>query len=166
MEIIRRKERQDGEKKTMWRRAREHGGGKKRRVGGIPKLLVICLAVCLNAGCVKRPAQTDKLRDISFTVIEHEAVPDELNALIEKKETSPFQLTYADQGSLYIAEGYGTQLTTGYSVEVNDLYETEDAVFIHTTLLGPEAGEDIKEISTFPYVVVKLEYIDKNVIFD
>ena len=52
--------------------------------------------------------------------------------------------------------------TTGYSVEVNDLYETEDAVFIHTTLLGPEAGEDIKEISTFPYVVVKLEYIDKN----
>ena len=56
--------------------------------------------------------------------------------------------------------------TTGYSVEVNDLYETEDAVFIHTTLLGPEAGEDIKEISTFPYVVVKLEYIDKNVIFD
>ena len=31
---------------------------------------------------------------------------------------------------------------------------------------GPEAGEEIKEISTFPYVVVKLEYIDKNVIFD
>lgn len=135
-------------------------------MGEIAAVLVICLAVCLTAGCVKGPVRTDKLRDLSFTVIDHDAVPDELNAMIEEKEASPFQLTYADQGSLYIVEGYGAQLTTGYSVEVNDLYETEDAVFIHTTLLGPEAGEEIKEISTFPYVVVKLEYIDKNVIFD
>ena len=49
---------------------------------------------------------------------------------------------------------------------VKELYETEDAVRIRTNLLGPEKGEDIKEIATFPYVVVQLEYIDKDVLFD
>ena len=132
------------------------------------KRVFICcvIAAVFLAGCVVKHEDTQKLRDLDFTVLNPEDAPRELQEMISEEERHPFCLTYADQGSLYIAEGYGTQLTTGYSVEVNDLYETEDAVFIHTTLLGPEAGEDIKEISTFPYVVVKLEYIDKNVIFD
>ena len=51
-------------------------------------------------------------------------------------------------------------------MEVRELYETEDAVRIRTNLLGPEKGEETKEITTFPYVVVQLEYIEKDVIFD
>lgn len=165
MKVRREKERRDREWEIRWRRAEAQRRRKKQQAGGAA-LLLICVAAILTSGCVKGPAQKEKLRDLSFAVVDHDAVPDELNTLIEEKKSSPFQLTYTDQASMYIAEGYGAQLTTGYSVEVNELYETEDAVFIHTTLLGPEAGEEIKEISTFPYVVVKLEYIDKNVIFD
>ena len=51
-------------------------------------------------------------------------------------------------------------------MEVKELYETEDTVRIRTNLLGPGKEEDIKEIATFPYVVVQLEYIDKDVLFD
>ena len=57
-------------------------------------------------------------------------------------------------------------MKTGYSVEVTELYETENAIFIHTNLLGPGKEEETKEITTFPYVVVKLKLIDKNVVFD
>ena len=46
------------------------------------------------------------------------------------------------------------------------MYEAEDEIRIHTSLLGPEKGEEIKEITTFPYVVVQLGAIDKNVIFE
>ena len=93
-------------------------------------------------------------------------VPAEFKTVIEEKKAEPFKLTYADQGILYIAEGYGTQPTTGYSVEVEELYETEDAVHIHTNLMGPEKGEETKEIATFPYVVVQLDDIKKDVLFD
>ena len=86
--------------------------------------------------------------------------------MIEEEKEHPFRMVYADQGQLYIAEGYGGQPTTGYSVAVRELYETENTVCIHTNLMGPEKGEDIREIATFPYVVVQLEYIDKEVIFD
>ena len=126
----------------------------------------LCVFACLLAGCVTRPQKTQKIRDLEFTVLDKDAAPEELKLLIEENKAASFRLTYADQGALYIAEGYGAQLTTGYSVEVSGLYETEDAVYIHTNLLGPEKGEETKEITTFPYVVVQLEDVGKNVIFD
>lgn len=125
-----------------------------------------CLAAVLLSGCVTRSGTQEKLRNLEFTVLDKEDVPQEMKQMIEEEKAEPFRLTYTDQGSLYIAEGYGAQLTTGYSVEVTGLYETEDEIRIHTSLLGPEKGEEIKEITTFPYVVVQLGAIDKNVIFE
>ena len=148
---------------------RENAAGKLqvKQFGRIcASLCAVCVFACLLAGCVTRLQKTQKIRDLEFTVLDKDAAPEELKLLIEKNKTTPFRLTYADQGFLYIAEGYGAQLTTGYSVEVNGLYETEDAVYIHTNLLGPEKGEETKEITTFPYVVIQLEDVGKNVIFD
>ncbi len=125
-----------------------------------------CLATALLSGCVTHSGTQEKLRDLEFTVLDKEDVPQEMKQMIEEEKAEPFRLTYTDQGSLYIAEGYGAQLTTGYSVEVTGMYEAEDEIRIHTSLLGPEKGEEIKEITTFPYVVVQLGAIDKNVIFE
>lgn len=130
------------------------------------RCLVICLFLFTLTGCVSEPVKTEKLRDLEFTVLDKLSVPDEFQALIEEKKEKPFRLTYADAEELYIAEGYGAQLKTGYSVEVTELYETENTIFIHTNLLGPGKEEETKEITTFPYVVVKLKLIDKNVEFD
>ena len=74
--------------------------------------------------------------------------------------------SYADQGELYLAVGYGTRPTSGYSIKVKALYETENAVYIQTELLGPSKEEKITEKQTYPYVVVKMEWIDKNIIFE
>ena len=149
------------------KRRENTGPGQRRRhrlflAGGI----VLCAALCMLPGCVTRGQNTQKLRELEFTVLDKYAVPEEFKLLIDENKTEPFKLTYADQGQLYIAEGYGEQPTTGYSVEVTDLYETEDAVCIHTNLLGPEKGEETKEIATFPYVVIQLGYIEKDVLFD
>lgn len=128
--------------------------------------LVWFLLLLLLTGCVSRVQKTEKLRDLEFTVLDKQDIPDEFGEAIEKNKSTPFCLTYADQGILYIAQGYGAQPKTGYSVVVTELYETEEAVYFHTNLLGPEKGEETKEITTFPYVVVKLESIEKPVIFD
>lgn len=125
-----------------------------------------CLMALMLSGCVSRPQKTEKLKDLKFTVMDKEKVPDELKAAILENRDMPFKLTYADQGYLYIAEGYGPQQKSGYSVEVTGLYETENAVYIHTNLLGSEKGEKTQDVVTYPYVVVKLEFIDKNVVFD
>ena len=128
--------------------------------------ILTLLIAGLAAGCVSRYDEEQKLRDLDFTVVDREDEPEELSTMIEGEKGHPFQMLYADQGQLYLAEGYGEQPTTGYSVAVRELYETENTIHIRTNLLGPEKGEDIKEITTFPYVVVQLGYIDKDVLFD
>ena len=58
------------------------------------------------------------------------------------------------------------QSTGGYSISVEELYETADAVYIHTGLIGPAKGELVAEAESFPYIVVKVEYTDKRVVFE
>ena len=124
------------------------------------------LLLLVLTGCISRPQKIPKLRDLDFTVLNKEDVPEELEEQIIQEQHIPFRLTYTDQGKLYIAEGYGAQLKTGYSVEVKEVYETENAVYFHTNLLGPEKGEETKDITTFPYVVIMLDAVDKTVVFD
>lgn len=131
----------------------------------IPTILCVIL-LSLMTGCSAEKLRTEKLRDIEFTVVDEENIPEELEEMIEEKDEKPFKLTYADNGALYIAVGYGEQPTSGYSIEVQELYETENAIYIHTNLIGPAKDEKIVEQKTYPYLVVKLEFIDKNVVFE
>lgn len=127
-------------------------------------VLGICL-LCLAGGCSVKKTRTEKIRDVEFTVLEEEEIPEEFREMIEQQKSTPFKMTYAEKGFLYIAEGYGIQKTSGYSVEVKECYETENAVYIHTSLLGPPKEEEKADAPTYPYVTVKMEFIDKNVVF-
>ena len=128
---------------------------------------ILCMILLsLMAGCSAEKLRTEKLRDIEFTVVDEDNIPEELGEMIEDKQKAPMKLTYADNGSLYVAVGYGAQPTSGYSIEVKELYETENAIYIHTNLIGPAKDEKIVEKKTYLYLVVKLEFIDKNVVFE
>ena len=57
-------------------------------------------------------------------------------------------MTYSDEEKLYIVTGYGPQETGGYSIQVKELYLTENAIVFDTELSGPEKGETVtKETS-------------------
>ena len=99
------------------------------------------------------------------SAIEEEDIPQSLREMIKGGEKKPFRITYSDQGFLYIAQGYEVQPTTGYSVEVKELYETETAVCIKTTLIGPKKGEEKEKAETYPYIVVQTEDVKKDVLF-
>lgn len=127
-------------------------------------ILSICILITL-CGCSAKELATEKIRDIDFTVVKEEDIPEELMTQIKEKETTPLKLTFADQGALYIAEGYGEQPTSGYSIEVKECFETKNAIYLHTNLLGPAKEERIVEKATYPYIVIKMEFVDKNVVF-
>ncbi|MGN1167723.1 MAG: protease complex subunit PrcB family protein [Lachnospiraceae bacterium] len=126
----------------------------------------ILLIAILASGCTIRKEDTEKLRDIDFTVVESEDVPEELRDIIQEKQENETKLFYADEGYLYVVRGYGKQDTSGYSVEVRDCYETENTICVETKLLGPPKGEEIVEKPTYPCVVIKMEYSEKDVVFN
>ncbi|MCM1174953.1 MAG: protease complex subunit PrcB family protein [Blautia sp.] len=129
-------------------------------------ILLVCLLCAGVMACGVKQDPMEKVKDLEFTVIAEDKLPDELLAMIEEKKASPFKMTFQDQGFLYICVGYGQQETAGYSISVNELYETGNAVYIDTNLIGPGPEEKGKPTQTCPYIVVKTENVDKSVVFD
>ena len=89
--------------------------------------------------------------------------------VIEEKKDTSFKMTYQDNGFMYICVGYGEQVSGGYSIAVNALYLTENAIYADTTLLGPDPSDPAagkKNSVSCPYIVLKTEFIDKPVVFD
>lgn len=128
---------------------------------------MLALTMCLaSGGCAFTTTKTDKIKDISFTVQKEVDIPEELLQEIEKRKGEGFKLTFTEGGYTYIANGYGKQQTNGYSIQVKELYLTENAVCFKTELYGPRDGEGVSRTETFPYIVVKLEAIDLPVVFE
>ena len=130
--------------------------------------MLLCAAVLLT-GCGEAADPMEKIKDLEFTVLAEDNIPEELKAVIEEKKANAFKVTYQDNGFLYICVGYGEQVSGGYSITVNNLYLTENAIYADTSLLGPDPaqGGDVKKTSpSYPYVVIKTEFVDKPVVFD
>lgn len=128
--------------------------------------VVILLIILVLSGCAMMSDERIKLRDLDFTVLSEEKIPEELKTIIEEKKAEPFKLTYSDNEYLYISIGYGEQSTGGYSIAVNELYLTDNAVYVNTNLLGPEASEKNNATPSYPVIVIKTEYLDETVIFE
>ena len=144
------------------------GKGNKRKIliAGIAGVALLFILLCLVNVLNESHSDEVKLRDLDFTILEEELVPAELAALIEGYKADAFKMTYSDGDSenLYICVGYGRQETGGYSITVDDLYLTEEAVYVQTTLLGPDVFEKGNKTPSYPYIVIKTEYLDQPVI--
>ena len=121
------------------------------------------LGMMFAAACGK---QEKDWKDLEFTVVEEGRLPEELRKLVEEKKEEPFKMTYADGGYLYLCVGYGRQQTGGYSITVNRLGATEHTVCLDTNLLGPTQAELQNASPSFPWLVVKIPFVDKTVVFE
>lgn len=126
---------------------------------------LLCMGIfCGLCGCSLMSTEEVKLRDLDFTILGEEMVPAELATMIEERKADAFKMTYSDNQNLYICVGYGQQETGGYSITVDELYLTEEAIYVQTTLLGPDVSEKGNKTPSYPYIVIKTEYLDQPVI--
>lgn len=116
-------------------------------------------------GCGIEKTDEGKVSDLAYEIAEEDALPQELKAKIEEKKASDFKLTYESDKFLYIVRGYGEQETGGYSIQVPECYLTKNAVVFKTNLIGPSKEEARNEAPSYPYIVIKTENLDKNVVF-
>lgn len=134
---------------------------KKKRV----MFLLLVALLGFLAGCAQGVVKPEKIKDLEYTVQKEGELPEELLAKIKEKQKDPFRMTYATDGYLYIAKGYGTQGTSGYSIRVTELYEAAEGVVIYTELIGPGKEEPVLQVETYPYIVVKLKDMSLDVLF-
>jgi hypothetical protein len=129
-------------------------------------LLTIMIMAIGLAGCKTEDTDVKKIKDLEFTVVEDADLPGELKEIIDEKKEEPFKLSYSNKDSLYIVVGFGKQNSGGYSIAVDELYLTSNAVYIDTNLIGPSQADMVTQGVTYPYVVVKLELREERVVFE
>ena len=83
---------------------------------------------------------------------------------VEQKKKNVFQMTYQVGDIRYLMKGYGEQLTGGYSIQVEEVSESENAVFCKTRLIGPEKADAGSEPS-YPCIVLKIRETEKPIEF-
>ena len=129
-------------------------------------LVIVSIMAAMLSACGGETEKEEDRNNLEFTVVSEDRLPDELKEILDQKKESAFKLTYADEGYLYICVGYGKQESGGYSVTVNELYETDNAIYVNTNLLGPNAGSSPGTSPSYPYIVLKIEFRDKTVVFE
>lgn len=123
-------------------------------------IFVLCLfMVFIFTACSDevKEESNDKIKDLEFTVVDDQDIPDVIKQKIEENKMEPFKFSFSDGQYLYIVVGYGEQPTGGYSIQVKEVYESEDYVVILTELLGPSKEDTVTMSLSYPFIVVKTE---------
>lgn len=128
-------------------------------------VIAICLITLILSACKTEKVDVKKLKDVDFTVVEEADIPEELLKLINEKKTESFKMTFTSEDAFYIVVGYGAKPTGGFSIAINDVYLTKNAIYFDTDLIGPEEGESVTQATTYPFVVAKLPKMDMRVLF-
>lgn len=128
-------------------------------------IVIACGFVFWACGSDSRPEKTG---DVSYTVVPDDEVPEELMKLIDERKESEFRLSFSEGENLYLVVGYGRQETGGYSIQIRDLYLAGDVLYMDTELLGPlpEETADAKDSTAAPWLVVKMQQMDKTIYFE
>ncbi len=130
-------------------------------------LIIIIIAICLvTTACGRGGTKGTAVSDVDYTVVDKAAIPGELAATIDARKESDFEISACIDGYTYIVKGYGKQPTGGYSIRVDRLQTDGTDMTFATTLIGPSAGEAVNKLATYPYIVIKTETTDNNILFE
>lgn len=127
-------------------------------------LPIIISVVLLLGGCGGIGKKETKIRDLEFVVLSESAIPESLLGMLQEMKGESFQYVYSDREYLYICVGYGAQKHSGYSIAVDALYLTDKAIHAETTLIGPEKEKLKRNVPSYPYIVLKTDYLEQTVI--
>ena len=121
-------------------------------------LTIVIIAMCLvTAACGRADTKSSNVSDVDYTV---------LAATIDARKESDFEISACIDGYTYIVKGYGKQPTGGYSIRVDRLQTNGTDMTMASTLIGPSAGEAVNKLATYPYIVIKTEATDNNILFE
>lgn len=86
-------------------------------------LLIAVITAFLFSGCRFVRIEEEERKPVAYTVVEKSDIPEELSRIMEEKKEKEFQLSYETGEDLYLAKGYGRQMSGGYSIQVEELGE-------------------------------------------
>ena len=127
-------------------------------------LLAALVLAAVLSGCGIIRIEEEERKPVDYTVVERQDIPAALDEIMNEKKEKEFQLSYETGEALYLAKGYGQQMSGGYSIQVEELGASSNGLFFVTRLIGPK---DLNEagVPSYPCIVIKTEPQKKPVVF-
>lgn len=127
-------------------------------------LLAALVLAAVLSGCGLIRIEEEERKPVDYTVVECQDIPAALDEIMNEKKEKEFQLSYETGEALYLAKGYGRQMSGGYSIQVEELGASSNGLFFVTRLIGPK---DLNEagVPSYPCIVIKTEPQKKPVVF-
>lgn len=117
-------------------------------------------------GCnFKIVPEEQERKEVEFVIISEECIPEAIQTIIASRKEEEIKLTYTDGKDRYLIIGYGKQDSGGYSICIKELYATENALYVDTSLLGPKQESKEKEIASYPVIVLQISEKGLPVVF-
>ena len=127
-------------------------------------LLAALVLAAVLSGCGLIRIEEEERKPVDYTVVERQDIPAALDEIMNEKKEKEFQMSYETGEALYLAKGYGRQMSGGYSIQVEELGASSNGLFFVTRLIGPK---DLNEagVPSYPCIVIKTEPQKKPVVF-
>lgn len=127
-------------------------------------LLAALVLAAVLSGCGLIRIEEEERKPVDYTVVERQDIPAALDEIMNEKKEKEFRLSYETGEALYLAKGYGRQMSGGYSIQVEELGASSNGLFFVTRLIGPK---DLNEagVPSYPCIVIKTEPQKKPVVF-
>lgn len=126
-------------------------------------ICIISILILGVTGCQKQKNESER-ENVQYAVCGQSVLPKELKQIIEEEKTEVCHFTYSTQDYTYYVIGYGKQKGKGYRIKVKSFEMDESHVYLDTTLIGV-TKEHQKEGTSYPYLVLKSQYYEKDAVF-
>lgn len=73
------------------------------------RMVIIFLLIPVLTGCRIVDVSEGEVKEVEYTVLGNEDLPEEVRKLLEEQGQEPFALAYESGGFLYLMKGYGRQ---------------------------------------------------------
>jgi len=134
---------------------------------GILCFLVAALLLSLF-GCQGQEQQErtyGSMTDLTYEIVSGSDVPHKVNEKIFKEKEKGFGFTYRDGDVMYVAFGFGKKTTGGFSIQMVAAKENEMEILIEAKLVSPGPEEVVSTLPSHPYMILKMENVEKDVQF-
>lgn len=127
-------------------------------------ILILGIILCvIQTGCIKKDEQGQKQK-VVYVVCRRSVIPVQLGKLIDEQKNEAFHFIYTTGDFTYYVIGYGKQSGRGYKIKVREFSADQTHIYIDTILTGV-TKEHQTHGKSYPYIVLKSQFYEKDVIF-
>ena len=130
--------------------------------------LLIALLLSALIGCFGETSATRTyvdMTDVTYEIVSGSDVPHRVNEKIFKEKEKGFGFTYRDGDEMYIVFGFGRQNTGGFSIQMAAAKENDSEILIEAKLVAPKPEEVVATTPSYPYMILKMANVEKDVQF-